>query len=146
MKKLMVSCSIVISLFLGCTTTPRPTPEQLSTADYGALPSNAETLIHSVVAPRLIDPNSATYVLSSPKKGTNTMSGERVYGWKVCGTINSKNRFGGYVGPRPVFALIKDDKIAVLLFEGITIPDSFKLGLVSGVMSQSHSSENFCRD
>lgn len=144
MKKALWIAALTF-LVISCATSPRPTPQQLTSADYGPPPSSPEKLIHAVVGPRLIDPNSATYTLSEPKKGTYNMGG-RVYGWRVCGTINSKNRFGGYAGPEPIFALIYNDKVIRLLFKGLVIPDSFIMGIEAGVMSGSHSSESFCKD
>jgi hypothetical protein len=33
------------------------------------------------------------------------------YGWAVCGTVNAKNRYGGYVGAQPFFVLIRDNQV-----------------------------------
>ncbi|MDH5723695.1 MAG: hypothetical protein OEY94_10300 [Alphaproteobacteria bacterium] len=35
-----------------------------------------------------------------------------MFGWRVCGTVNSKNRFGGYTGSVPFVVLFKDGRIA----------------------------------
>ena len=143
MKKMLI---LFVCLFIVSCASAKPTPEELSSADYGPPPSNPEAIIHSIIGPRLVDPDSAKYSLSVPVKGGNDISGKRAYGWRVCGMINSKNRFGGYSGPKPIFAMIYNDRIIRLLSSGFTIPDSLVMGMTAGIMVEQHSSESLCRD
>ena len=41
------------------------------------------------------------------------------YGSLVCGTVNAKNRFGGYVGRMPFFVYFKNDQIALLIHHSV---------------------------
>ena len=91
-------------------------PEVLANADYGPPPPpNHQELIKADFATTLIDPTAPIYRFDPPKKGYTAgsrMHGtEQAFGWTVCGTVNSKNRFGGYVGSVPFFVLFRDDQI-----------------------------------
>ena len=71
------------------------------------------------MAKSLIDPTSPLYEFDAPRKGYTKASGtfgtsER-FGWRVCGTVNSKNRFGGYTGRAPFFALFRGGRLVTLL-------------------------------
>ncbi len=127
MKKLIIFASLAVFLFFGCATVP--TQEQLASADYGDPPSNHEELIKNLFSPSLFDPYSAMYTFDKPIKGYVDAAG-KAYGWVVCGTINAKNRFGGYVGAKPFYIMIRDNKIIRCLHKGMTIPDSAYLGFM----------------
>jgi hypothetical protein len=145
MKK-FISIIFLIALLVGCASAPRPTAQQIEAADCGPFPTNYEEIIKSVASKNLIDPYSAQYTFSQPVKQLNRMTGNPVWGWAVCGTVNAKNRFGGYVGAKPYYALIYKGTIVRFLFGGTTIPDSFSLGILSGAMTQSGTSEDMCRN
>ena len=38
--------------------------------------------------------------------------------WVVCGTVNAKNRFGGYVGARPFYAAFRDGQLLTVRLQG----------------------------
>lgn len=103
-------------MFIGCAN--KLTPEMIRNADYGIPPSEdyAER-IRKHFNNRLIDPTSALYQIGQPSKGyiKNSLiyGTKQTFGWKVCGTINSKNRMGGYAGQAPFFVLFKNDNINV---------------------------------
>lgn len=131
MKKFVLALlTLTAFVFLGCATAPPPTREQLANADYGDPPSNHEELIKSFLSASLIDPYSAMYTFDHPVKGWTKAAGE-AYGWVVCGSLNAKNRFGGYVGAKPFYVMIKNNKIIRCLHEGKTEPDSFSLGFIA---------------
>lgn len=119
-KETMISSGSVVAalaLFLltGCATPI--SPETLANADYGSPPpKNYKELIKKEISPALLDPYSAHYEFSSPSKGYTRnapMWGTtEMFGWKVCGTINAKNRFGAYVGSTPFFVLFKNGRVA----------------------------------
>jgi len=144
-KKLLIV--LLCLLISGCASAPQKTAdEQLGVADYGPYPSNYEELIKEVLSPKLVDPYSTVYNLTVPKKGRNSMTGKTIYGWNVCGTVNSKNKFGGYAGASPVYAMINNGRVVRFLYKGVTIPDSFTLGLLSGAMDKAGSSDKYCPD
>ena len=99
--------------------------ERITSADYGAAPSdNYEAIIKERVSRRLIDPTSPIYEFDKPRKGFTRHSPmfhtQENFGWRVCGTVNSKNRFGGYVSRVPFFALFRGDRIVELMIGKIT--------------------------
>ncbi len=110
---LMQSCATQIS------------QERISSADYGAPPSEKyEQIIKERFSITLIDPTSPIYEFDKPRKGYTKQSSmfntQENFGWRVCGTVNSKNRFGGYVGRVPFFVLFRGDTIVELISGAIT--------------------------
>ena len=115
-KKQLSNLLIVAALvFLeGCATSIPP--EVIATADYGPPPpANYQQMIKDDFAQVLIDPTSPLYSFGSPAKGYTReapMFGtHQAFGWRVCGTVNSKNRMGGYTGQVPFFVLFRDGQI-----------------------------------
>jgi hypothetical protein len=119
MKTIGALVSVGMAVLLQGCTTPI-SEEKLRTADYGTQPSaNYKELVATRVSPMFIDPMSAVFQLSEPRKGytkrSPIMGTEENFGWQVCGTVNAKNRFGGYVGAVPLFVLFHDDKIVEVI-------------------------------
>lgn len=116
--KTRTAASLLTSLLLiaGCATAPMA-PEKLAAADYGPPPpSNYEEIIKARFSSTLIDPTSPLYEIGQPRKGYTQRdsafgTGES-FGWVVCGTVNSKNRMGGYTGWAPFFTLFRGDHLA----------------------------------
>lgn len=98
-------------------TAPRPHVE------FDQMRQSAEAAIRS----RLIDPHSAQIDWPSgfAQTGWKRLFQKRVYGWATCGYVNSRNRFGGYVG-RTNFAVVLDDSANILHLE---IGDNSELDL-----------------
>lgn len=99
--------------------------ERIASADYGPAPSgNYEAIIKERVSKILIDPTSPIYEFDKPRKGftrqSPTFHTQENFGWRVCGTVSSKNRFGGYVGRVPFFALFRGDTIVEFMTGEIT--------------------------
>lgn len=89
---------LLLGALSGCTSLP--TPEQISTADYGQYPENYEQIAKGFYNFTLKDPDSAQYRgISTPYR---TYLGSRLeatqYGWLTCVTLNAKNSFGAYTG------------------------------------------------
>lgn len=69
-------------------------------------PNNGEELIVAFIKDFLIDPDSANFKNIIYKKSYNipligNIDLDSVLGWEISGEVNSKNRFGGYVGFQP---------------------------------------------
>ena len=94
-----------------------PTPEQLREADYGPPPSNYEEAVKSRFEGTLFDPDSAVYEFSFPTQAWYRKGQTIYYGWAVCGRVSAKNRYGAYVGPSPLYVLIRNEEVVVLLTE-----------------------------
>lgn len=96
---------IIAAFFAGCAT---PSQEDLARADYGPYPSDYESIVKRHLSNSLKDPDSAQYrFLNTPKSGWNGLGGVK-YGWIVCAQVNAKNSYGGYVGFRPAYFMIKN--------------------------------------
>jgi hypothetical protein len=93
-----------------------PPLEVQNKADYGPKPENFEQLVREHFYNQLIDPGSAMYQFKEPGKAWLTHAKfdpphYAVFGWRICGLINSKNRYGGYVGWKPFFVFVSNGKI-----------------------------------
>lgn len=113
----------ILILSQGCAT--KISPAKIANADYGQHPpANYQEIIKQRISSMLIDPTSPIYEFSEPRKSYTKKSPvfktNESFGWGVCGTVNSKNRYGGYVGKVPFFALMRDDRIVEFLIGKIT--------------------------
>jgi len=142
MNKIM-GILFAFALFIGCASSPRPTPQQIAEADYGDPPSKYQDSIKGVISPKLFDPYSAIYTFSVPDKGWNNMLGKTIYGYSVCGSINAKNRFGGYVGAKPFYSFFRNESLVVFIHDRFVLPDSFALGMMAG--AKLYSPDILCR-
>jgi hypothetical protein len=88
---------LVLLVAAGCVSaSPPPT---LATANIGPPPVGYESGIKALFAASLKDPYSAVYTFQRPVR--SWFFDETQMNWAVCGTLNAKNAFGGYVGARP---------------------------------------------
>jgi hypothetical protein len=95
----------------GCLSV-EPAPPELLTTSIGPPPADYETQIRDYFRSSLFDPYSAVYETRKPVRGWGRADDGvmRVF-WAVCGTVNAKNRFGGYVGQRPFLAMFNQARI-----------------------------------
>ncbi len=101
---------ICLCLLFGCA--PRPTAEQLASADYGAYPYNYQQVIDRYLAARLKDPASLQYEhIKGPTSIWVPSIASGKYGYGVCAYVNAKNSFGGYTGWKIHFFLLRDGAI-----------------------------------
>lgn len=120
----LLAIFVMPTLLSGCAT-PIP-PEVIAKADYGRPPpKNYKEIIKRSIGETLIDPTAPLYEFGTPSKGYTARSPifgtEQAFGWRVCGTVNSKNRFGGYVGRVPFFVLLRNGVIvSKVIGEGST--------------------------
>jgi hypothetical protein len=118
---------ILVGVMLASCGTP-PTAEQLRNADHGAPPGPGhQQVIKDWYAERLIDPTSPLYTFGTPVRGytqENPIYGSKLeFGWIVCGTVNAKNRMGGYTGREAFFTLFKNDELR-FIYTGSTAADA----------------------
>ena len=79
---------------VGCATGSLPTPEQLAREHFTECPPDYQQQIKNQLSKGLFDPYSAMYAYSVPEKFVY----KGKFGYRVLGSVNAKNRFGGYVG------------------------------------------------
>ena len=103
----------ILSLVLlgGCGSLP--TPEEISTADYGQYPDNYEAIVKGFYNMALKDPESAKYsnITAPYRTYLGSRLGDTKYGWLTCATVNAKNSFGGYTGYTTDGLLIKNGTV-----------------------------------
>lgn len=105
MKKLGVVLCLAfgVSFLTGCAPKP-PSPVEISTANYGALPGDYQDLIKAHFSTVLKDPESARYTFMPTYKGYSQdgslaeSAGGVKYGYVVPVLVNAKNSYGGYTG------------------------------------------------
>ncbi len=112
-------------------------PEVIANANYGAAPSaNYQNLIKEHISASLIDPTSPLFTFDTPRKGYTKEGGafntDELFGWRVCGSVNAKNRFGGYTGRVPYFALFKNQRLVKVIVG--EIPDRYGISLINSAI------------
>ena len=82
---------------------------------YGPEPDWAEyrRLAEAAIAARLIDPESArfTWLTGMHKGGIRAFLSGKVEGWAACGTVNARNRLGGYTGATVFMVAIDNGRV-----------------------------------
>jgi len=92
----------------GCATGSMPTAEQLSKEHFTECPANYQLQIQKQLSSGLFDPYSAVYAYSVPEK----LVYQGNFGHRVFGSVNAKNRLGGYVGEKVhMFMCFPDGKV-----------------------------------
>jgi hypothetical protein len=95
MKLLKTLCSVfIVSVLLNGCAGKMPTQEELNTQSFEECPQNYQAIIQAYFNSVLIDPQSAIYQFVEPYKYVY----KDQYVHRVTMAVNSKNRFGGYVG------------------------------------------------
>ncbi len=102
----------IFTILIGCATALNPTPEDLVRADYGPRPpDNYQEIIKGFYSKILFDPYTAVYTFDGVESGWGRWLNKITYGWWCCGTINAKNRMGGYVGTKRFAFLFRDNQM-----------------------------------
>jgi hypothetical protein len=97
----------------GCVSaTP---PKTVATVNIGAAPTRYKEEIPEAIGARLRDPYTAVYTFQRPVRSW-FFSDDQIR-WAVCGTVNAKNAFGGYVGAKPFVVFYKYDKIDSISYD-----------------------------
>jgi len=99
---------LTIGLLISACT---PSQAEFAKADFGAYPENAQNTVDKWLDRTLIDPDSRKVeFMSGPDRYYWGYSNPR-YGYLVCGTVNARNRMGGYVGRAPFWALVRGNSV-----------------------------------
>lgn len=118
---LILICFVAASL-VACTPQPHTHAQKLA-GPFPDAPADKPTILHKpyplndtdtklikdAVARSLKDPNSALFGLVA---GTKADDEQYV---TVCGFVNAKNSFGGYIGQKPFLAALFPGKSAALI-------------------------------
>ena len=114
MKRIILILPVIICL--SCALA-QPTKEELGKATFGApLSIDYRTAIKLAFASTLIDPMSAQYIISEPRKcwvriHQTIWTKKKLYtGYGILVDVNAKNRFGGYTGYKQYFTLWRDNE------------------------------------
>lgn len=99
MKHALTILLAASALLAGCAASPQPpprAPEPPPREMAQPIPSEVEEA-KDRIREKLVDPQSAEF---TNVYVTRDARGNDFFGRAVCGHVNSKNRMGGYVGPR----------------------------------------------
>lgn len=106
--------SLLLLFSLGCAGVQKPTPEQLANADYGSYPADYKEITTQYISNILIEPYSAVFSnWRGPSKGWYGNYQGSFFGYRVCVSVNAKNRMGGYTGSKLHFVVINNGRVIV---------------------------------
>ena len=108
--------TILILALTGCATMFNPSKDEVARADYGRYPTNYREIVKGWIDTTFFDPQSVNYlVISEPVtcwfREAVVRGGKIHWGYRVQVTVNGKNRFGGYVGRRVHYLLIRNSEV-----------------------------------
>lgn len=98
----------IAAVLAGCATY-EPDLVALAQGEKAEPPASMEAVEKAVKAyfgQTLFDPESAQYRVREPINSYYVAMGDAQHGWFVCGELNAKNRFGGYVGFHPFWVYL----------------------------------------
>lgn len=102
-----------LAIMVGCAQAPTQTA--LANANYGpdVTQEDCERIAQEAIGARMKDAGAAQYRFGTCEKGwmpsVPMFSMPIQYGYVQRGEVNGKNSFGGYVGFRPFYVLIRSD-------------------------------------
>ncbi|HEX9818595.1 MAG TPA: hypothetical protein VGD07_03175 [Methylomirabilota bacterium] len=113
LRAMRAAVLLLALLLAGCVSaTP---PRTLATANIGPPPMGYESAIREVIGTKLRDPYTAVYTFQRPVR--SWFFDESQIRWAVCGTVNAKNAFGGYVGAKPFVVFYTYDRIVSVSYD-----------------------------
>ena len=117
MKRLGIFALLAISTSAHAAKTPPP-PEPTTPPDWSAVRQQVEARLLS----QLVDPDSAKIEWPYGFRWGffKPILQKRIFGYVTCGTVNSKNRMGGYVGDSPFVVVYLDGSIRYFEIESAT--------------------------
>jgi hypothetical protein len=130
MKKIGILLSSCLLLY-GCgvvgmrNTDPKPKIQQLLVADYGLPPTDYEWQLIAYWQKNLDNPVGALLKVGRPNKAWDyvpknptelfDVSGSKVvYGYGVCGFLNTQNKKGKYTGKQIFYAFFVNGRLIIL--------------------------------
>ena len=128
---------ISLGVLASCAAPTPPTTEEIAQAKAAAKPSSqaaAPLAAMRYFGPTLKDPEAARYTFEPITNAVGVFDagfGSTFHspGWFMCGTINGKNSYGGYVGAER-FIVRFDPKVGDVVANGVM--DSSGLSIASG--------------
>lgn len=127
----------------GCLTVEPPSSFELGLRDKAPAPASraaVEEAVKAAAAATLLDPYSAQYVFQDPVRSIYADYSDRMFGWFVCGTVNAKNRFGGYVGATTFMAHLSGADVVSVERLAIENADATYYAPVAAACQQIYSS------
>jgi hypothetical protein len=113
MRTLTLAVSLLV--LAACNTTV--SKQEMSSVDYGPVPTRWKEEIRSYLAIRLVDPKDAIVEYRSEPKQLfqrKTPVRDQQYGWGVCVWVNDKNKKGAFDGFFPMTFILRDEKIVAV--------------------------------
>lgn len=126
--KSVASITATLILLSGCATPP-PSEDPVKKAaeqawmrslydskdGFGPYPENYQEIVKAYVSQQLKDPESARFTdfkpLAKDLKLVDIKNRVAILGYSTCVNVNAKNSYGGYVGEKRYWLLIRDGKI-----------------------------------
>lgn len=104
---------ILLSLLTGgCVHSP--SMQEIQNADYGTYPDKYQDITKEYITQAMYDPDSAMFTnWREPKKDYVSDINGSVFGYKVCVSVNGKNRLGGYAGYQPYYIFIRNNRVLI---------------------------------
>ena len=113
----MRTLTLAVSLLVLAACNTSVSKQEMSSVDYGPVPTRWKEEIRSYLAIRLVDPKDAIVEYrSEPKQLFQRMTPVRdqQYGWGVCVWVNDKNKKGAFDGFFPMTFILRDEKIVAV--------------------------------
>ena len=129
MKTIIYMLSLLAFFTVGCgiygmtKSDPKPTQAQISSADFGSPPENYQEKVKAYFQANLVNPVGMILEFGQPHKAwarlpkdptakfAGTYGYKNVFGWAVCGYMNTQNRFGGYTGRDMFWSFFRDGEL-----------------------------------
>jgi len=109
--KTLIAGLLLVTSSTALAADKAPMPEPTEHPNWAEVREQGEESLRE----SLVDPESARFrwtkgfYWTSYKNGATGMFGKTRWGWIACGTLNAKNRMGGYAGPEQVVMLVLPD-------------------------------------
>lgn len=122
----LLACIALLATLAGCVTT-----ENISAADYGPAPANAEQQSREWLERVLKDPESARLkfgpLVKAVTKDGLVYGGKTHAGWVQIVEVNAKNSYGGYTGYKPYYLFFLGGAITADIYAGVQVGQMARL-------------------
>ncbi len=109
--KTIIAVALLVTASSAVAGPKEVVPEPTTHVDWSKVREQAEAFL----VRDLVDPESARikwtkgFFWTSWKQGNLGFANKRSWGWLACGTLNAKNRLGGYAGAEKVVMSVMPD-------------------------------------